>query len=121
MKYEEVIMNEMIAYCGLACHECPTYLATKNNDDKKRAEVAEQWSNQYNTVLKPEEINCDGCLTDGGVLFKHCQVCEIRKCGIDKGVVTCAHCDEYACEKLENFFNLVPECKELLEGIRGGI
>ena len=37
-------MNEMIAFCGLACHECGALLAKKDNDDKKRAEVAHTWS-----------------------------------------------------------------------------
>ncbi len=114
-------MVEMIAYCGLACHECPTYIATQNNDDKKRAEVAEQWSILYKADMKPEEINCDGCLSENGTLFKHCRVCEIRKCGMEKDVTTCAHCDEYICNKLKSFFNLVPECKELLEKIKNDI
>ena len=111
-------MGEMIAYCGLNCHECPALIATENDDDEKRVEVAEQWSKQYNTEIIPEEISCDGCLYEGGKLFKHCQVCEIRKCGKEKDVITCAHCDDYICEKLENFFSLVPECKDLLKEIK---
>lgn len=114
-------MNGMIAYCGLSCHECPTFIATQNNDVDKKKEVAEQWSKQYNTNLKHEDIVCDGCLSEDGRLFKHCQVCEIRKCGMEKNVATCAHCDDYICAKLDNFFTLVPECKELLEKINKNI
>ena len=111
-------MGEMIAYCGLSCHECPTFIATQNNNDDKRKEVAEQWSKQYHTDLKPEDIICDGCLSESGTLFKHCQVCEIRKCCIEKNVITCAHCDNFICAKLDNFFNLAPECKDLLKEIK---
>ena len=111
-------MEKIIAYCGLSCHECPTFIATQNDDNIKRAEVAEQWSKQYNAEIRPEEIFCDGCLSEGGKLFKHCQVCEIRKCGMEKGIVTCAHCDDFICAKLDNFFNLVPECKDLLKEIK---
>ena len=29
-------MSKMIAFCGLCCMECPTYLATKKDDDDAR-------------------------------------------------------------------------------------
>jgi Protein of unknown function (DUF3795) len=28
-------MEEMIAFCGLNCAECPAFLATQENDDEK--------------------------------------------------------------------------------------
>ncbi len=34
-------MDEMISNCGILCHECGAYLATKADDDGKRREVAE--------------------------------------------------------------------------------
>lgn len=37
-------MKEMIAVCGLDCSQCGAFLATKENDDKKRAKVAQEWS-----------------------------------------------------------------------------
>ncbi len=111
-------MDEMISICGLLCNECPAYLATQADDDEKRAEVAKQWSEQFKSEIKAEDINCDGCLSDNGRLFGHCQVCEIRKCGREKKVTNCAHCEEYSCEKLDNFFNMVPDAKKRLDGIR---
>lgn len=111
-------MEEMIAYCGLVCHECPALIATQNDDDEKRAEVAKQWSKLYNADIKPGEVSCNGCLSKDRILFKHCQICQIRKCGIEKKITTCAHCDDYICEKLDTFFNLVPECKDLLKEIK---
>ncbi len=39
--------NEMTAFCGLACYECPAFLATRADDNKKRAEIAKEWSKQY--------------------------------------------------------------------------
>ena len=35
-------LAEMIAVCELDCSKCGAFLATKENDDKKRAEVAER-------------------------------------------------------------------------------
>jgi hypothetical protein len=111
-------MNEMIAICGINCHECGAFLATKDNDDKKRAEVAQLWSKEYKTDIKPEDINCEGCLSDSGNLFSHPKTCEIRKCGKEKAVVNCAYCSDYACEKLEKFFEMVPDAKTRLDKIK---
>lgn len=114
-------MSEMISICGLKCNTCDAYIATRDNDDKKRAETAAVWSKMYDADLKPEAINCGGCTSGDGVLFQHCTVCEIRKCGLARGVVNCAHCDDYACEKLEEFFKMVPDCRTTLDGIRSGL
>jgi len=114
-------MSEMISFCGLLCHECGAFLATRDDDDEKRAEVAQQWSKEYNTDLKPEDINCEGCLSDGEILFNYTKACEIRKCGKERGLLNCAHCDEYACEKLEKFFQMVPDAKKRLDEIRSNL
>lgn len=111
-------MGEMVAFCGLHCHECGAFIATKEDDDNKRKEVAELWSKEFDADLKAEDINCDGCLSEGPRIFGHCAVCGIRKCGREQGVPNCAHCDEYACEKLEEFFQMVPDSKERLDQIR---
>lgn len=111
-------MEEMIAFCGLLCSECGAFLATKNDDDEKRKEVAQIWSKEYDSDLSPEDINCDGCLSESNNLFNYLKVCEIRKCGKEKSVLNCAHCDEYSCEKLEKFFQTVPGAKERLDKIR---
>lgn len=111
-------MEEMIAYCGLACHECGALLATKNDDDEKRVEVAQLWSEMFNTEIKPEDINCDGCLSVNGRRFSHCEVCEIRKCGMAQGVENCAHCKEYPCNKLDLIFAAVPDSKRRLDEIK---
>jgi len=111
-------MEEMVSFCGLLCSECGAFIATQNDDDEKRAEVAQLWSKGYGVDLKPEDINCSGCLSDTEPLFGHCQVCEIRKCAREKDIENCAHCDEYACEKLEKIFQMVPDAKKRLDQIQ---
>ena len=116
-------MKEMIAYCGLNCFKCPIYLATreKNVDKKKkmRIDVIRECKKQYGIELKLEEItDCDGCLLEGGRLFSGSRKCKIRNCARIKRVENCAHCDEYACEKLEEFFITDPEAKKQLDQIR---
>jgi hypothetical protein len=114
-------MEKMIAYCGITCTDCGAYIATQNDDDAKRKEVAEEWTKQFNHEFKPEEINCDGCLVDTGRVFNYCNVCEIRKCGREKGVANCAYCDDYACDKLEKFFQMAPMFRAVLDEIRKGL
>ncbi|MFH1213207.1 MAG: DUF3795 domain-containing protein [Candidatus Neomarinimicrobiota bacterium] len=114
-------MKSIIAYCGLNCHECGAYLATIANDDAKRKEIAEQWSKEYHADIKPADINCTGCLTVGENVFSHCKVCEIRLCGMQKKVVNCAHCDDFACEILENFFTMAPSLRKRLTELRAAL
>jgi len=114
-------MEKMIAYCGLVCTECPAFLATQSDDDAKRKEIAEQWTQKYNHDFKPEDINCDGCLADTGRVVGYVNVCEIRKCGQEKGVENCAYCNDYGCKKLTDFTQMVPEAKANLEEIRKGL
>lgn len=109
--------NNSIACCGLDCSNCGAYISTRNNDDNKRAEVAKEWSAMYNTDLKPEDINCNGCRSEGQK-FSHCNVCEIRSCCMEKEVANCAGCDMYACDKLENFFEMVPDARTMLDKLR---
>ena len=111
-------MDEMISFCGLPCHECGAFLATRDDNDEKRAEVAQLWSKEFKTDIKPEDINCEGCLSSSENLFNYTKICEIRKCGKEKDVANCAYCSDYACEKLEKFFEMVPDAKKRLDGIR---
>ena len=114
-------MTQITGFCGLICSECGAFIATQNNDDEKRAEVARLWSQQYKVEMKPSDINCDGCISDSDIHIGHCGVCEIRKCGKPKGILNCAYCEDYPCEKLEDFFKLVPDAGKHLDGIRNGL
>ncbi len=111
-------MEKMLAFCGLLCSECPAFIATQKDDNDERKKVAEMWSKEFNANLKPEDINCEGCLIDTENLFGHCKVCEIRKCGKEKKVENCAYCDEYICDKLTKFFKMAPDAKTTLDGVR---
>jgi len=110
-------MERIVAYCGLICSDCGAFIATRGNDDEKRREVAEAWSKEYGGDFKPEDINCEGCLTRDGQVFSHCNVCEIRKCGIERGVENCALCVDFSCEKLSRFLQDVPKARKTLEDI----
>ncbi len=113
--------EKMIAYCGIACSECPAYIATQKNDDKLREETAKKWTEEFHSDIAPAEINCDGCPTDSTKLIKYCGQCGIRNCAREKGVKNCAYCADYPCAKLTAFLKNVPEAKALLDEIRKNI
>jgi len=114
-------MAKIIAYCGIDCAECPAYLAHQNDDNELRAKTASQWTKAYEHPFKPEDINCVNCLEVEGPHIGHCSDCEIRACAQERKVANCAHCPDYACEKLEKFFEMVPAAKANLDEIRANL
>lgn len=111
-------MSQMIAYCGLVCSNCPTYLATQNNDDVARAKTAALYSEKFGFCLKPEEINCDGCKSDGGKLIGYCHSCAIRQCCSGKGLDNCTVCDDQPCDNLIKFHEFSADAKASFEAIK---
>jgi hypothetical protein len=110
-------MTTMIACCGLVCSSCPTFLATRNDDDVAREKTAALYSEKFGFHLKAEEINCDGCLSEGGKLIGYCQACEIRKRCRDKSLDNCADCNAQPCEKLIQFHAFSPDAKLSFEAL----
>jgi hypothetical protein len=113
-------MDRIVAYCGLVCSDCPAYIATQSNDPAALEQVAAQWREQFGwSNLTADMILCDGCLgANGGRLSNYCGVCEIRACALERGVVNCAHCADYACAQLEGFFANAVDARTVLDDIR---
>jgi hypothetical protein len=113
-----VEMKRLVGYCGIVCSECPVLIATWKDDYEERKRVAEMFTKQYGKEYTPEDVNCDGCASDGQRVFSYCNVCEIRKCGREKKVTNCASCVNYPCEKLSKLFAGYSKAKETLDEIR---
>ena len=113
-------MQSIVAYCGLVCTGCPAYVATQANDRAALEKVAAEWRQAFNSPeITADSIICDSCLaTNGARLNGYCATCGIRACGMERSVANCAHCSDYACEKLESFLGHVPEARALLDNIR---
>ena len=121
--YNEVkTMDTIISYCGIICTGCPLFIATQKDDNDERKKVVEELAKEYKmNNIKPEDINCDGCLSKSGRIFKHCAICEIRNCGIEKEIENCAYCEDYACDKLSQFHEKNQKPKKTLDDIRENI
>jgi hypothetical protein len=111
-------MSKMIAYCGLVCSDCPTFLATRNNDDVARQKTADFYAQKFGFKLKAEDINCDGCKSEGGKLIGYCQTCEIRRCCREKGLENCKHCSDQPCEKLTEFHEFSADAKASFKALK---
>ena len=121
----------MLAYCGLDCSGCPIYLATRNEDrqvqKRMREDIAVQIERLYGMKCRAEDItNCDGCAAENGRLFAGCQLCGIRPCARERRLENCAHCSDYVCAKLQQFFDhggklLHMDAKASLDAVRKGL
>ncbi len=87
--------RELFASCGVYCGVCPQHIADKYNNDKLKEKLA------ANFGVKPEEIKCQGCKSESPFLF--CSSCTIRACTQEKNIDTCAQCNDYPCDTIENF------------------
>ena len=121
-----VYLEKIIGYCGIICSDCPVYKATQRNDDVERAEIfqrqrerwAEIFTKQYGREYVPEDINCDGCISESQRIFWFVKTCERRKCAQRKNLKNCAYCSEYPCESLSRLFGKYPKAKETLDEIK---
>ena len=99
-------MNRYIAYCGLDCEKCEARIATINNDNNLRKEVAKKWSELNKVEITPEMINCVGCRIDG-VKTPFCEsLCQIRQCAMSKKIEICGSCEDIKnCDKIKMIIN----------------
>ena len=115
-------MDEMIAYCGLICTDCPAYIATQTDDRDALEQMAAHAREKFNLPdITVESVACDGCLANDGRLCGYCFECQVRACGMERGLANCAHCGEYACDKLEAFFESAPKARVTLDGLRADL
>jgi hypothetical protein len=87
-------MAEMIGYCGYSCHLC----AARSDDPVVRQQLVDGWRRIFgHQQYTAENVRCDGCLSDGRLADK---ACKARPCAIERGVTSCALCDEFVCDKV---------------------
>ena len=89
-------MTEMIGYCGYNCHLC----AARSDDPAARQRLVEGWRKIFgHEHYTAENVKCAGCPSDGRVAD---QQCKARPCAKQKGVESCAYCDEFPCDKMKH-------------------
>jgi hypothetical protein len=104
-------MDEVVGCCGITCSECEIYKATKTNDYRARALILNRDKERFDETFRSlygreyglEDINCDGCSSNGRV-FWYIDNCEIRACCLNRNHENCAQCREYPCVVLKKLF-----------------
>jgi hypothetical protein len=114
--------EKMIAFCGIVCTDCRVLRASQADDTQLKKKVARAWSTKKET-LRPDDIECDGCLPTGQRLFKFCGACDVRRCGQERGLGNCAYCSEFPCEKLTGLWKhlRLTGLRATLQEIRDGV
>jgi hypothetical protein len=98
-----VIKPELVAPCGLYCGVCGVYYATRDNNLKFLEKLVNVYKSNIPGMdsLKPEDLLCDGCLSDRKSIF--CRICAIRECVQQKGYEGCNECDIFPCRQIDEF------------------
>ena len=109
--------REMIAYCGLDCEKCDAYLATVRDDQALREKTARLWAELNRAPILPEHIRCEGCRADGAKTVYCETLCGIRRCALEKGVMTCGGCpDMETCRTVGAVLSNCPDARKNLRG-----
>ena len=110
-------MRPDIACCGLDCEQCDAYIATLHDDQALREKTARLWAELNHAPILPEHINCQGCRADGVKTVFCEQLCAVRRCARQRGVVTCGDCPEMeTCPTVGAIFANAPQAKKNLIG-----
>jgi len=89
-------MEEQTGYCGYRCDLC----AARSDDPEVRQRLVDGWRTIFgHEHYTAENVRCDGCRSDGRVADQECRA---RPCATERGVESCALCDEFPCDKMRH-------------------
>ena len=108
-------MSQLIAYCGFNCSTCDIYLATQKNSSEERKKIAQKLKGLLSLNLMPDDINCNGCITDETKLFSLCKTCKIKRCVKIKDLKNCGYCVEFPCKEIDFILNHSEMAKKIME------
>jgi hypothetical protein len=101
----------------LICTDCDAYKATQSEGTEALERMAKEASEQFGTEMAVAGAMCDGCRATTGRQIGYRHQCAIRLCAVPKHIETCAHCDEYACEKVDGFVEPGSAHRETLDDV----
>lgn len=95
---EGELTNPILTRCGYRCDLCLAYAPNIARDPSNQQKLSDGWYTYFGFRIPPDEIHCDGCLTENAKLID--TACPVRPCVIERGLENCAPCGEYVCARL---------------------
>jgi hypothetical protein len=111
------IVHKEIAYCGLNCKTCVIKSIIKTSGEPGLQKLVKNWSDSRNKVNGKDLFCSSYCSNHQGIHSKCWHGCEIRKCGIRKGVDTCGACNEYPCSLIQSNIPTSSDSRKILQHI----
>ena len=89
--------DKMIGYCGYNCYLC----AAQSKDINTRQKMVDAWRKFLgHENYTAENVACEGCKSKGDKIAD--KNCKARPCAREKGLKSCAQCDEFPCNKVKH-------------------
>jgi hypothetical protein len=110
--------DKMIGYCGYNCYLC----AARSDDINLRQKMVDAWRKYLgHENYTAENVACEGCKSKGDKIAD--KICKARPCAREKGLDSCAQCDDFPCNKVKHLLSYslgmltyrVPQFKDITE------
>lgn len=106
--------GQIIAACGNDCAACPRYIGHSYEKSQEELQhTAELWLKigYRDRVVSTDEISCMGCKPENWCRY------HVAACCMEKGIETCADCEEYPCDNMKECFEITgsfePMCRKV--------
>ena len=106
-------MKQILSLCGMRCDLCMAYRPNLEGHPENRQILSDGWHKYFSFRIPPEEIQCDGCFSDGKPTQD--STCEVKPCVTERGLENCAGCEDYICEKLSKILVTFEAIQEKFE------
>lgn len=93
-------MEPILTRCGFRCDLCLAYRPNVERDPANQQRLSDGWFTYFGFRIPPEEIVCDGCMSNGADIRLLDTACPVRPCAMEKRLDNCAQCEDYGCERL---------------------
>jgi hypothetical protein len=104
-----------LACCGLDCAACDIYRA--GDDPALAARLADAFVKMGYADARPDWFHCQGCRGPQNAHWD--ATCFILQCCQERGLDHCAQCEQFACERLEEWGRGMAHHREALDRLRG--
>lgn len=99
----------LIGACGIFCENCSIYIATKENNDDLKKQIAKKIFPDKDPELVYDKIVCYGC--HGPIDTHWSPDCKILDCSREKEYTICAECSNFPCDISKKFYGSYDHAK----------